>query len=104
MSKLKPVHPGEVLWEDFMKPRGLNPHRLALDLHVSAPTVYEIVHCKRAITTEMALRLAHYFGTTPQFWMNLETKYELDVAEDRRLVEKIDRTVRPVTATTSATR
>lgn len=95
MAKLKPVHPGEVLREDFMKPLGLNPHKLALALRVPAPRIHEIVRGRRAVTLDTALRLARYFGTTPQFWLNLQTAYDLDVAEDNELVEEIKRDVRP---------
>jgi addiction module HigA family antidote len=94
-ARLKPVHPGEILREEFMRPLGLNPHKLSLALHVSAPAVYEIVGEERAISTEMALRLAHYFGTTPEFWLNLQTRYDLEVARDREAA-KIEREVRPL--------
>jgi addiction module HigA family antidote len=98
-AKLRPVHPGEILREEFMKPLGLNPHKLSLALRVSAPAVYEIVAEERAISTEMALRLAHYFGTTPEFWMNLQTRYDLEVARDREAA-RIAREVRPMARTT----
>src|SRR5271157_1123458 len=68
MSKVKPIHPGEILLEEFMRPYKLNPHRLAMALRVSAPTIYQIVARKRPISSEMALRLARFFKTTPEFW------------------------------------
>ena len=71
MRKLQPVHPGEVLQEEFLKPMGLSQNRLALDLGVSALRINEIVQGKRSVTADTALRLARYFGTTPLFWMSL---------------------------------
>ena len=82
-DKLRPVHPGEILREEFMGPMGLNPHRLSLALRVSAPSVYEIVREERAISTDMALRLARYFHTTPELWLNLQTRYDLEVSRDK---------------------
>ena len=81
-SKLiPPVHPGEILREDFMKPLGLTINRLALDLHVPATRIGEIVHERRRITADTALRLAHFFGTTAEFWLNLQSLYEVRLAE-----------------------
>src|SRR5260370_7453956 len=79
---MAPIHPGETLREDFLKPLGLTANRLAMELIVPATRVNDIVRCKRAITADTALRLARYFGTTPQFLMNLQANYELDPAED----------------------
>lgn len=93
--KLKPVHPGEILREEFMEPFGLNPHKLSLALRVSAPTVSEIVREERGISTDMALRLAHCFNTTPEFWLNMQTSYDLDVLRDKEAA-KIQREVLPV--------
>jgi addiction module HigA family antidote len=93
-NKLKPVHPGEILHEEFMVPFGLNPHKLALALRVSAPTVYEIVNEERTISTDMALRLARYFQTTPAFWLNLQTHYDLETTRDKKEA-KIARDVQP---------
>ncbi|HEX9759789.1 MAG TPA: HigA family addiction module antitoxin [Candidatus Acidoferrales bacterium] len=93
---LRPVHPGEVLREEFLNPLGLNPHKLALALRVSAPSVYEIVREERAISPEMALRLARYFGTTPEFWLNLQTRYDLELARDKGL-RRVEREVHPLT-------
>ena len=93
-KKLKPVHPGEVLSEDFMKPYNLSMNKLALDLRVPVTRIADIVAERRAVTTDTALRLARYFKTTPEFWLNLQTKYDLEVAEDDRLA-KIERDVQP---------
>jgi antitoxin HigA-1 len=93
-KKLKPVHPGEILSEDFMKPYSLSMNRLALDLRVPVTRIADIVAERRAVTTDTALRLARYFKTTPEFWLNLQTKYDLEVAEDEELA-KIERDVQP---------
>jgi len=93
--KLKPVHPGEILREEFMKPLGLSMNKLALDLRVPVTRIAEIVHQRRAISTDTALRLARYFKMTPVFWMNLQVRYDLEVAEDER-AEKIARDVQPL--------
>ena len=79
---LHPVHPGEVLFEEFLKPMGLSQNRLALDLGVHARRINEIVLGKRSITADTALRLARFFGTSPQFWLGLQRDYDLDVAAD----------------------
>ena len=96
-KKLKPVHPGEILREEFMKPLGLSMNKLALDLRVPVTRIAEIVHQRRAITTATALRLGRYFKTTPVFWMNLQVRYDLEVAEDEQ-AEKIARDVQPLVA------
>jgi len=82
-EKLEPVHPGEVLLEEFLKPMGLSQNRLALDLGVHPRRINEIVLKKRAITANTALRLARYFGTSPEFWLGLQNQYDLDVEQDR---------------------
>jgi addiction module HigA family antidote len=92
-KKLPPVHPGEILREEFMKPLGLSQNRLGRDLGVSPRRINEIVHGKRSITADTALRLSRYFGTSAEFWLGLQTDYDLDVARDE-LEEKIDREVR----------
>jgi antitoxin HigA-1 len=94
-KKLKPVHPGEILSEDFMKPYGLSMNRLALDLRVPVTRIADIIAERRGISPDTALRLARYFKTSPQFWLNLQTKHDLEVAEDERLAE-IERDVRPM--------
>jgi len=81
-EKINPVHPGEVLLEEFLKPMELSQHRLALSLGVDARRINEIVLGKRRVTADTALRLSRFFGTTPQFWMGLQSDYDLDVAED----------------------
>jgi addiction module HigA family antidote len=78
-----PVHPGEILAEKFLKPLDLSVYRVALDCGLRPPRIHEIVLGKRAITADTALRLGRYFGVSPQFWMNLQTAYDLAVAEDR---------------------
>ncbi len=95
--KLAPVHPGEVLREDFMLPMKLSMNRLALDLRVPVTRIAEIVHERRGISTDTALRLARYFSTTPRFWMNLQAAYDLDVAQDE-LAEDVVKDVRPLIA------
>jgi addiction module HigA family antidote len=80
--KLKPIHPGEVLLEEFLKPMNLSQNRLALDIRVPARRINEIVHGKRRITPDTALRLAYYFDMSPEFWLGLQMDYDLDVAED----------------------
>ena len=80
-ERLPPVHPGEVLLEDFMKPLGLSQYRLAQDLGVSPLRINQIVHGKRAVTADTALRLARYFGTSANVWMRLQARYDLEVAE-----------------------
>ena len=89
-----PIHPGETLREDFLKPLGLSASRLAMELLVPVTRINDIVRCKRAITADTALRLARYFGTTPQFWTNLQANYDLEVAQDVRGLEIADR-IRP---------
>ncbi|MEX2304437.1 MAG: HigA family addiction module antitoxin [Bryobacterales bacterium] len=91
---MPPIPPGETLREDFLKPLGLTAHRLSIELQVPATRVNDIVRGKRAISADTALRLARYFGTTPQFWMNLQANYELEVAEDALGTEIAER-VRP---------
>ncbi|MDQ0212803.1 addiction module antidote protein, HigA family [Arthrobacter sp. SRS-W-1-2016] len=80
---LAPIHPGEVLMEDFIVGFGITQNKLAVAIHVPPRRINEIVHGKRAITADTALRLGKYFGTSAQFWLNLQTHYDLDVAEDR---------------------
>jgi addiction module HigA family antidote len=92
-DKLNPVHPGEVLLEEFLKPMGLSQNRLALDIGVHARRINEIVLGKRSITADSALRLARYFGNSPQFWLGLQNDYDLDVAADN-LGSRLDREVR----------
>jgi addiction module HigA family antidote len=83
MDKLSPVHPGELLLEDFLKPMGITAYRLAKDLDVPRNRITAIIAGKRAITSDMAVWLARYFGTSARVWMNLQVAYELDVDEER---------------------
>jgi addiction module HigA family antidote len=92
-KKLHPVHPGEVLMEEFLKPMGLSQNRLALNIGVPARRINEIVLGKRGITADTALRLAKFFGTSAQFWTGLQSQYDLDVAEEK-LGGRLDREVR----------
>ena len=92
-NKMRPVHPGEVLREEFLGPLGMSAHALALELRVPAPRINEIVRERRSVTPETALRLARYFGTTAQFWLNLQTSYDLKITE-RQVGSKIAKEVR----------
>lgn len=84
MSKKRPpIHPGEILMEEFLRPLGLSQYRLAVDISVPPRRINEIVHGKRAITADTALRLARYFGNSEGFWMNLQVRYDLEVQRDR---------------------
>jgi antitoxin HigA-1 len=94
-DKLSPIHPGEVLLEEFIKPMNLSQNRLAIDIGVDARRINEIVLGKRAITADTALRLSRFFGNSPQFWMGLQTQYDLDVAEEH-LGRRLEREVRPL--------
>jgi len=92
-EKLAPVHPGEVLLEDFLKPLGLSQYRLAKALNVPPRRINEIVHGKRGVSADTALRLARFFGTSERFWLNLQNSYDLDVERDKlgaRLAEEVD--------------
>jgi len=91
---MPPIHPGETLREDFIKPLGLTASRLAIELRVPVTRVNDIIRAKRAITADTALRLARYFGTSPQFWMNLQANYNLELAQDERGTEITER-IRP---------
>ncbi|MFO7890319.1 MAG: HigA family addiction module antitoxin [bacterium] len=90
--KIPPVHPGEILMKEFLKPMGLSQNKVALDIRVPARRINEIVLGKRSITPDTALRLAKYFHMSPQFWLGLQMDYDLDVAEDR-FAEKIEKEV-----------
>jgi antitoxin HigA-1 len=94
-KKIKPVHPGEILREEFMVPLKLTMNRMAMDLRVPVTRIADIVHERRGITADTALRFARYFKNTPVFWMNLQTRYDLEVAEDE-IALKVVRDVRPL--------
>ena len=91
---LQPVHPGEILREEFMKPMGLTQYRLAKDISVPPRRINEIFHEKRAITADTALRLSRYFGNSARFWMNLQSRYELETAK-AVLKDRLDKEVTP---------
>jgi len=93
MERLPPVHPGEVLLEDFMKPLGLSQYRVAKDIGVSPLRISQIVHGKRSVTADTALRLARYFGTGPTVWLRLQARYDLEVTE-AKMAERIEREVK----------
>ncbi len=82
-KRMAPVHPGEILLKEFLEPMGISQYRLAKDISVSPRRINEIVHGRRAITADTALRLARYFDTTERFWLNLQTRYDLEVEKDR---------------------
>ena len=94
-AKLAPVHPGEILREDYMKPLGLSMNRLALGLRVPVTRIAEIVHERRGITPDTALRLARYFNTSARFWLNLQAAYDLETARDDHQ-RQIEREVQPL--------
>lgn len=91
---LPPIHPGEILREEYLKPLGLSMNRLALDLRVPVTRISEIVHERRGITTDTALRLARYFDTSARYWMNLQAAYDLEIAQDE-FAARIELEVRP---------
>lgn len=92
--KLPPIHPGEVLLEDFLKPMGISQYALAKAIGVPAQRIGEIVHGRRALTADTALRLGRYFGMEAQFWLNLQTRHDLEAAEDA-LGDRLEKEVRP---------
>ena len=93
-KKIPPLHPGEVLYEDFIVPTGISIHRIAMDLRVPANRIAEIVKGERAISADTALRLARYLGTSPEFWLGLQRDYDLEKAKDQ-LEARIAREVHP---------
>jgi addiction module HigA family antidote len=94
-KRLKPVHPGETLREEFMAPLGLTMNRMAMDLRVPVTRIADIVNERRGVTADTALRFARYFKNSAIFWMNLQTRFELEVAEDE-IAAKVERDVRPL--------
>jgi addiction module HigA family antidote len=92
-KKMSPIHPGEILLEEFLKPLQLSQNRLALDIAVPARRINEIVLGKRGITADTALRLSRYFGNSPQFWLGLQMHYDLEIQEEK-LASRLDREVR----------
>jgi addiction module HigA family antidote len=96
--KLPPVHPGEILLEEFLRPLNVSQYRLAKDVSVPARRINEIVHGSRAVSADTALRLARYFGTSERFWLNLQTRYDLEIEKDRlgpRLAREVRAFARP---------
>jgi antitoxin HigA-1 len=97
--KLPPIHPGEILMEEFLAPMGISQYRLAKDISVPPRRINEIVHGNRSITADTALRLGRFFGMSPQFWLNLQTRYDLEVTEDF-LANRLDDEVHALQAQT----
>ena len=93
-KKLAPVHPGKILLEEFLRPMGISQYRLAKDISVPPRRINEIVHGKRSVTADTALRLSRYFGMSDRFWLNLQTHYDLEVEKDR-LADRLDVEVKP---------
>ena len=100
-GKLLAVHPGEVLLEEFVKPLGITQYRLSKDVGVHPRRINEIVHGKRSISADTALRLSRYFGTSERFWLNLQARYDLEVEKDR-LGDRLENEVKVLTKPTSA--
>ena len=102
-KKFSPVHPGEIILEEFLNPLGINQYRLASDIGVHARRINEIVHGQRAISADTALRLSRYFGLSERFWLNLQARYDLEVEKDRlegRLEKEVKiRTGKPISQT-----
>ena len=96
-KKIAPVHPGEILFEEFLKPMGISQYRLARDIGVHARRINEIVHGNRTITADTALRLSRYFGLSERFWLNLQARYDLEVEKDR-LDGRLEKEVKVFTA------
>ncbi len=98
-NKLPPIHPGEILMGEFLDPMGISQYRLAKDISVPPRRINEIVHGKRSITADTALRLGRFFGISPQFWLNLQTRYDLEMTEDL-LEDRLDDEVHTLHAQT----
>jgi addiction module HigA family antidote len=96
--KLKPAHPGEILHEEFLVPLGLSMNKVAMALRVPVTRIADIINERRGITADTALRFARFFGNSPAFWMNLQTRYDLEVAEDE-IARKVERDVQPLAET-----
>lgn len=97
---MEPVHPGEILAEEFLKPLSVSQYRLAKDISVPARRINEIVHGKRAITADTALRLSRYFSLSDRFWLNLQSRYDLEIEKDR-LRDRINKEVKVLTRKTA---
>ena len=97
MKKIKPVHPGEILLEEFIKPFGISQYKLAKDIHVSQMKISEIVNKKRRITVDTALRLSQYFGISTDFWMGLQNDYDVETAKDNEEIYSNITKIQPLT-------
>ncbi|MFK5925385.1 MAG: HigA family addiction module antitoxin [Desulfuromusa sp.] len=96
MKKMSPIHPGEVLFEEFLTPMNLSQNKIATDIGVPPRRINEIIHGKRRVTADTALRLAHYFEMSPQFWLGLQMDYDLDIEQDKiadRIPEQVKKYV-----------
>ena len=82
-KKIRPIHPGEILMEEFLKPLGISQYKLAKDITVPARRINEIVHCKRSVSADTALRLSHYFNLSERFWLSLQARYDLEIEKDK---------------------
>lgn len=96
-NNMRPIHPGEILREEYLEPLGMTPNALSIHLRVPSPRINDVVREKRGITTDTALRLARYFNTTAQYWLNLQTSYELKQAE-REVGNIIEKEIQPLAA------
>ena len=96
-QRLPPVHPGQILRDDYLVPMGMSVYRLAQELRMPRPRLNDVVLGRRGVTVDTALRLGYYFGTTPEFWINLQTRYDLDVA-DRTVRRRIEQEIKPYAA------
>lgn len=96
-NNMRPIHPGEILREEYLEPLGMTPNALSIHLRVPSPRINDVVREKRGITTDTALRLARYFNTTAQYWLNLQTSYELKQAE-REVGSIIENEIQPLAA------
>jgi len=94
---MRPIHPGEILREEYLEPLGMTPNALSIHLRVPSPRINDVVREKRGITTDTALRLARYFNTTPQYWLNLQTSYDLKLAA-QEVGAKIENEIHPLAA------
>lgn len=94
INKIKPIHPGIILQEEFIEPLNLSQNRVALSIGVHPRRINEIVHSKRSITADTALRLGAFFGTSPEFWMNIQSRYDLESTRDKK-IDNISKEVRP---------
>ena len=99
---LPPIHPGEILLEEFLAPMGISQSRLAIAIRVPLQRVHDIVHGRRAISLDTAARLARFFGTSPDLWLNLQTHYDLEKARDEGLFARVHEDVRPLAPTETA--